>query len=46
MRLYAKLDTDASACTYCPAPCVPKCPLGIPIREKMLDAHRTLTFKA
>jgi aryl-alcohol dehydrogenase-like predicted oxidoreductase len=46
MRLYAKLDMDAGACTYCPAPCAPKCPLGVPIREKMLDAHRTLTFKA
>ncbi len=46
MRQYAKLDMDATACTYCPAPCAPKCPLGVPIREKMLDAHRLLTFKA
>jgi predicted aldo/keto reductase-like oxidoreductase len=46
MRLCANLTTDASACSGCPAPCVPKCPVGIPIREKMLDAHRTLSFRA
>jgi predicted aldo/keto reductase-like oxidoreductase len=46
MRLYAKLDTDAGVCSGCPAPCEPKCPLGIPIREKMLDAHRNLIFRA
>jgi aryl-alcohol dehydrogenase-like predicted oxidoreductase len=42
MRLYAALDRDASRCLGCPAPCAGACPHGIPIREKMLDAHYTL----
>jgi predicted aldo/keto reductase-like oxidoreductase len=44
MRLYAKLDTNASACVGCAAPCAHTCPIGVPIREKMLDAHRRLSF--
>jgi predicted aldo/keto reductase-like oxidoreductase len=44
MRLYAKLDRDASACAACPAPCAGACPIGVPIREKMVDAHRLLSF--
>ena len=46
MRLYAKLDRNASACLGCPAPCAGTCPIGVPIREKMLDAHGLLTFGA
>jgi len=45
MRLYAKLDTNASACSGCAAPCANTCPLGVPIQEKMLDAHRLLSFR-
>jgi predicted aldo/keto reductase-like oxidoreductase len=44
MRHYAKLQTNAAACVTCSAPCTNKCPIGVPIREKMLDAHRLLTF--
>ena len=44
MRLYAKLDRNASRCVTCPAPCTGTCPIGVPIREKMLDAHRVLTL--
>lgn len=44
MRHYAKLQTNASSCVTCSAPCTNKCPIGVPIREKMLDAHRLLTF--
>jgi uncharacterized protein len=44
MRLYAKLDTNASACIGCAAPCAHTCPIGVPIQEKMLDAHRLLSF--
>jgi len=46
MRLYAKLDRNASRCAGCPAPCTGTCPIGVPIREKMLDAHRLLTLSA
>lgn len=44
MRLYAKLDTNAGACIGCAAPCAHTCPIGVPIQEKMLDAHRLLSF--
>ena len=44
MRLYAKLERNASRCGSCPAPCTGTCPIGVPIREKMLDAHRLLTL--
>jgi hypothetical protein len=39
---YQALARDASACVTCPAPCAGSCPLGIPIRSAMLDAHRVL----
>ena len=44
MRLYARLDRTAARCLPCPAPCTGSCPIGVPIREKMLDAHRLLTL--
>jgi aryl-alcohol dehydrogenase-like predicted oxidoreductase len=44
MRLYAKLDRNAMLCAECSAPCTGTCPIGVPIREKMLDAHRLLTL--
>jgi len=46
MRLYAKLDRNAMLCATCPAPCTGSCPIGVPIREKMMDAHRLLSFPA
>jgi predicted aldo/keto reductase-like oxidoreductase len=46
MRLYAKLERNASRCISCAAPCAGACPIGVPIREKMLDAHWNLTFRA
>jgi ferredoxin len=46
VRHYARLARDASACVGCPAPCAGACPLGVPIREKMIDAHRVLTARA
>ena len=46
MRLYAKLDNDASRCVTCTAPCTNQCPIGVPIREKMLDAHKVLRLRA
>ena len=44
MRLYTKLDRNASLCATCPAPCTGTCPIGVPIRAKMMDAHRWLTL--
>ena len=44
MRHYAKLSTNASACIRCAAPFANTCPIGVPIQEKMLDAHRVLSF--
>ncbi len=47
MRLYAKLDeqSNASRCVTCTAPCTNQCPIGVPIREKMLDAHDVLRLR-
>jgi predicted aldo/keto reductase-like oxidoreductase len=45
MRHYAKLDVNAGECAGCPAPCAGSCPLHIPIRQKMMEAHRLLTLK-
>ena len=44
MRLYAKLDRNATRCATCSAPCTGTCPIGVPIKEKMLDADRVLRF--
>jgi len=44
MQEYAKLDRNASLCVDCAAPCANTCPIGVPIQEKMLDAHQTLSF--
>jgi hypothetical protein len=44
MRQYARLERTAARCLTCPAPCTGTCPIGVPIREKMLDAHRLLSF--
>ncbi|MBI3783754.1 MAG: aldo/keto reductase [Deltaproteobacteria bacterium] len=41
-RQYAKLDRNASVCVTCAAPCAGKCPIAVPIQEKMADAHRWL----
>jgi uncharacterized protein len=45
MRHYAKLDRNASVCASCSAPCAGRCPIGVPIREKMMDADRVLRFR-
>lgn len=44
IRQYARLERNASACAACAAPCAAACPTGVPIREKMLDAHGKLTL--
>jgi predicted aldo/keto reductase-like oxidoreductase len=42
-RLYAKLDENASVCASCSAPCLGSCPVGVPIAERMREAHRLLS---
>jgi hypothetical protein len=42
MRLYARLERNASVCASCSAPCTGACPIGVPIRERMIGAHELL----
>jgi aryl-alcohol dehydrogenase-like predicted oxidoreductase len=44
MRLYARLEKNASLCAGCPAPCLGTCPAGIAIPERMGEAHAMLTL--
>jgi aryl-alcohol dehydrogenase-like predicted oxidoreductase len=44
MEQYARLDRRADACIGCSAPCTGACPVGVPIQERMLGAHRMLTL--
>jgi hypothetical protein len=44
MRLYARLEKQASVCAGCSAPCTGSCPVGIPIREHLVEAHRLLSL--
>jgi ferredoxin len=44
MRLYSRLEVDASACSGCSAPCLGSCPVGIPIAERTAGAHELLTI--
>lgn len=43
VRLYAKLEKDASVCAGCPAPCLGTCPVGLNIPERMQGAHELLS---
>jgi uncharacterized protein len=44
MAKYGKLGADrqASVCAGCAAPCQSACPFEIPIRDRMVKAHRLL----
>jgi aryl-alcohol dehydrogenase-like predicted oxidoreductase len=44
MRLYSKLEKNASVCASCSAPCLGSCPLEIRIQERMVGAHEMLTL--
>jgi len=44
MRLYARLEKNASVCAGCSAPCLGTCPAGIAIPERMSEAHGMLTL--
>jgi hypothetical protein len=46
MLQYARLERSAAVCAGCSAPCTGSCPIGVPIRDKMLDAHRLLSLRA
>jgi uncharacterized protein len=42
MRLYARLEKNASVCASCSAPCTGTCPIGVSIQERMIGAHELL----
>jgi predicted aldo/keto reductase-like oxidoreductase len=42
MRLYARLERNASVCATCSAPCAGACPIGVNIQERMIGAHELL----
>ncbi len=44
MHLYARLEKQASVCASCSAQCTGACPVGIPIQERLVEAHRLLTL--
>jgi hypothetical protein len=44
MRLYSRLEKDASVCAGCSAPCLGSCPIGVPIQERMIGAHELLSM--
>jgi predicted aldo/keto reductase-like oxidoreductase len=43
IRAYAALATRADVCIRCDAPCAGACPCGIPIPERMREAHALLS---
>jgi aryl-alcohol dehydrogenase-like predicted oxidoreductase len=43
MRLYGKLEKNASVCVGCSAPCAGACPLGVAIQDRVTGAHELLT---
>jgi predicted aldo/keto reductase-like oxidoreductase len=44
IQQYAQLAKNASACLDCTAPCTGSCPIGIPIQQRMLEAHELLSL--
>ena len=44
MEAYARISAlqNASQCVSCKTPCDNSCPFGLPVREKMIHAHRLL----
>ncbi|UCH85155.1 MAG: aldo/keto reductase [Candidatus Latescibacterota bacterium] len=45
MGMYAKLpdSKQAAQCAGCSAPCTGRCPFGVPIKDKLIEAHTELT---
>ena len=41
---YAQLGKNASVCVGCAAPCTGHCPVGIPIQQRMSEAHELLSI--
>ncbi len=44
MGLYAALPDSrkATQCSSCPGPCAGSCPFGLPVRDKLIEAHSEL----
>ncbi len=44
LRLYGALSKRADACASCSGPCLGACPVGVPIRDRMMGAHELLSL--
>ena len=44
MQEYARLDRKADVCICCSAPCTGAGPHGLPLQERLVEAHRLLTL--
>lgn len=44
LQLYSRLERNAGICADCSAPCAGTCPVGIPIQQRMSEAHRLLSL--
>jgi hypothetical protein len=44
LRLYGALSKRADVCASCSGPCLGACPVGIPIRDRMMGAHELLSL--
>jgi predicted aldo/keto reductase-like oxidoreductase len=46
MERYASLSRTRSAagCEACSGPCVQSCPFGLPVRDKLIQAHSELSL--
>ncbi|HWR59914.1 MAG TPA: aldo/keto reductase [Thermodesulfovibrionales bacterium] len=47
MESYALLENKAAACLGCSDPaCIGSCPYGLPVRDMLCDAHKSMSFMA
>lgn len=44
IQQYAQLGKNVSVCLGCTAPCTDSCPVGIPIQQRLLEAHELLSI--
>lgn len=44
IQKYAQLGKNASVCASCTAPCTGHCPVGLPIQQRMSEAHDLLSI--
>ena len=44
IRLYGRLEKNASVCASCSGPCLGACPIGVAIPDRMRGAHDLLSL--